>query len=127
DALDALGVAGQILDPLPLRSVADFLDSVELARNAVRQAGGGFPILDRIAARAASFRNEIAAVRHAIDPGGEVLDHASPLLRRVRDDLRQKRQRLRTTLDQFVRGKDTSKYLQEQVVPARNGRCVLIV
>ena len=56
-----------------------------------------------------------------------MLDHASPLLRRVRDDLRQKRQRLRTTLDQFVRGKDTSKYLQEQVVTERNGRYVLMV
>lgn len=126
-ALDALGFAGQILDPLPLRSVADFLDSVELARNAVRQAAGVFPILDRIVARAASFNNEIAGVRHAIDPGGEVLDHASPVLRRVRDELRQKRQRLRTTLDQFVRGKDTSKYLQEQVVTERNGRYVLMV
>jgi DNA mismatch repair protein MutS2 len=127
DALQALQMAGQILDPLPLRSVADFLDSVELARNAVRQAAGLFPILDRIVAHAASFKNEIAAVRHAIDPGGEVLDQASPLLRRVRDDLRQKRQRLRTTLDQFVRGKDTSKYLQEQVVTERNGRYVLMV
>jgi DNA mismatch repair protein MutS2 len=127
EALDAIAIAGQILDPLPLCSVADFLDSVELARNAVRQAAGVFPILDRIVARAASFKNEIAAVRHAIDPGGEVLDHASPLLRRVRDDLRQKRQRLRTTLDQFVRGKETSKYLQEQVVTERNGRYVLMV
>src|SRR5262245_4198198 len=101
EALDALQVAGQSLDPLPLRSGDDFLHSRELARNAVRQAAGLFPILDRIVARAASFKNEIAAVRHAIDPGGEVLDHASPLLRRIRDDLRQKRQRLRTTLDQF--------------------------
>src|SRR5262245_38368092 len=62
-ALEALQVAGQSLDPLPLRSVADFLDSLELARRAVRQAAGLFPILDRIVARAASFKNEIAAVR----------------------------------------------------------------
>ena len=66
-------------------------------------------------------------MRHAIDPSGEVLDHASPALRSIRDRLRQKRQRLRTTLDQFVRGKDTSKYLQEQVVTERNGRYVLMV
>src|SRR5829696_7816526 len=116
DALAALEMAGQILEPLPLRTVADFLDSVESSRVAVRQATGVFPILDRIVAKAASFKQEIAAVRHAIDTSGEVLDHASPELRRVRDELRQKRQRLRSTLDQFVRGKDTSKYLQEQVV-----------
>ena len=32
-----------------------------------------------------------------------------------RDQLRNKRSRLRSTLDQFVRGKETAKYLQEQV------------
>src|SRR5262245_24732025 len=58
EALDSLAIAGQILDPLPLRSVADFLDSIELARGAVRQAAGVFPILDRIVARAASFKTE---------------------------------------------------------------------
>jgi DNA mismatch repair protein MutS2 len=127
EALATLLVAGQLLEPLPLRLVADFLDSVELSRTAVRQASGTFPILSGIVARAASFKHEVAAVRHAIDPSGEVLDHASPLLRSVREQLRQKRQRLRTTLDQFVRGKDTAKYLQEQVVTERNGRYVLVV
>ena len=56
-----------------------------------------------------------------------MLDHASPALRGIRDRLRQKRQRLRQTLEQFVRGKDTSKYLQEEVVTERNGRYVLMV
>jgi DNA mismatch repair protein MutS2 len=126
-ALAALPVHGQLLEPLPLRLVADFLDSVDQARVAVRHAGAAYPILGAIVSRAASFTDEVAAVRHAIDPGGEVLDHASPELRRIRDQLRQKRQRLRSTLDQFVRGKDTGKYLQEQVVTERNGRYVLMV
>lgn len=127
EALDGVQVAGQLLEPLPLRVVADFLDSVELARMAVRQAAGVFSILSAVVARAANFGHEVAAVRHAIDPSGEVLDHASAELRRVRDELRQKRQRLRSTLDQFVRSKETSKYLQEQVVTERNGRYVLMV
>ena len=127
DALRALQVEAQLLEPLALRVVADFLDSVELARNAVRQAAGSFPILNRVVSRAASFKNEVAAVRHAIDPSGEVLDQASPELRSIRERLRQKRQRLRQTLEQFVRGRDTTKYLQEQVITERNGRSVLMV
>jgi DNA mismatch repair protein MutS2 len=127
DALDELVVEGQLLEPLPLRSVADFLDSVELTRAAIRQAAGAFPILAAIAARAASFAPEVAAVRHAIDPSGEVLDQASPALGGIRAQLRHKRQRLRTTLDQFARGRDTAKYLQEQVVTERNGRYVLMI
>jgi DNA mismatch repair protein MutS2 len=127
EALEAVQVPGQLLEPLPLRVVADFLDSVELTRNSVKQAGAAFPILDAIVSRAASFKHEVSAVRHAIDASGEVLDQASPVLRSVREQLRQKRQRLRATLDQFVRGKDTAKYLQEQVVTERNGRYVLMV
>ncbi len=127
EALGALTLAGQILDPLPLRTVADFLDSIELAGASVRQASGDFPILSGIVRGAPSFTHEIGSVRHAIDPSGEVLDQASGELRSIREQLRQKRQRLRSTLDQFIRGKDTSKYLQEQVVTERNGRYVLMV
>jgi DNA mismatch repair protein MutS2 len=121
EALDALGVAGQILDPLPL-SVADFLIRYNETPFGGQACFHPRPHVARAAASGADRRR-----RDAIDPGGEVLDRASPLLRRVRDDLRQKRQWLRTTLDQFVRGKDTSKYLQEQVVTERNGRYVLMV
>ena len=126
-ALAALQIQGQLLEPLPLRSVADFLDSVDQTRAAIRGATGVFPTLSAIAARAASFSAEVAAVRHAIDPSGEVLDQASPALRSIRDQLRTKRSRLRTTLEQFVRGKDTAKYLQDQIVTERNGRYVLMI
>src|SRR5204863_4634702 len=70
---------------------------------------------------------EIAQTRDKIDPSGEVVDTASPALRLIRDRLRKQRSRLRTTLESYLRGKDTSKYLQDQVVTERNGRYVLVV
>lgn len=124
-ALATLRVQGQFLEPLPLRVVADFLDSVNLAQASITAATGAFPILTAIAVRAANFKVEVASVRHAIDPSGEVLDHASATLRSLRDQLRTKRSRLRSTLDQFVRGRDTARYLQDQIVTERNGRYVL--
>ena len=127
EALAGLGVEGRPLDPLQLRGLADFLDSLDRTRAAIVAAGGGFPILSGMVGRLAPFAAEVAAVRHAIDGSGEVLDHASPALRSVRDALRQKRQKLRATLEHFVRGRDTSKYLQEDVITERNGRYVLVV
>ncbi len=62
-----------------------------------------------------------------IAPSGDVQDHASPRLASVRDQLRKKRSRLRETLDGYLRGKDTSKYLQDQIITERNGRFVLLV
>jgi DNA mismatch repair protein MutS2 len=55
------------------------------------------------------------------------VDHASPELRLTRDRLRKQRARLRTTLESYLRGKETAKYLQDQVVTERNGRYVLVV
>jgi DNA mismatch repair protein MutS2 len=127
ETLSTLDLQGRPLDPLPLRSLADFVDSVDQARGSVRNAGGSYPILMNIVSRVASFTPEIVAVRRAIDASGEVLDDASPALRAIRVRLRHKRNRLRSTLEQFVRGKDTSKYLQEEVVTERNGRYVLMV
>jgi DNA mismatch repair protein MutS2 len=127
EALDVLAMPGAFLEPLALRTVADFLDSVELTRGAVRAVSTAFPILSRVVSGVASFVDEVGGVRRAIDPSGDVLDRASAALAQIRDQLRIRRQRLRATLDQFVKGRDTAKYLQDQVVTERNGRYVLMV
>ena len=108
-------------------ALASFLDSIDETRTAIRRAAGSFPRLEAIASHAASFKGEIAAIRGKIDPSGDVFDHASPELKIIRDRLRKQRTRLRSTLESYLRGKDTSKHLQEQVVTERNGRYVLVV
>ncbi len=126
DALDALDVQGRPLEPLQLRLLADFVDSVDQSRASIGRAGADFPILRELVANVTAFKAEVDAVRQAIDPGGEVLDQASPELKRIRNELRQKRQKLRGTLEQFTRG-SSAKYLQDEVVTERNGRFVLMV
>ena len=125
--LDGLLVDGRALEPLQLIALASFLSSVETTCTAVRRARSSFPILHVIADRAASFEREIADIRAKIDPAGEVLDDASPELRSIRDRLRRQRSRLRGTLESYLRGKDTAKYLQQQIVTDRHGRYVLVV
>src|SRR5262245_25295942 len=126
-ALEALGTAGRALEPLRLLALAEFLESIEQTRRAVSQAGSTLPYLMRLVEGVASFRGEIASVRRKIEPSGEVADDASPTLAVVRDRLRKQRARLRATLDGFLRERETSKYLQDQVVTDRNGRYVLVV
>lgn len=125
--LEALGIEGRALEPLRLTGLADYLESIESTRKAVTTRGASFPILVGLVAVIASFKGEIAEVRRTIDQAGVVADHASPMLASIRDRLRKQRARLRTTLESFLRGKETSKYLQDQVVTDRNGRYVLIV
>src|SRR5262245_58476807 len=125
--LEALAVQGRMLEPLRLLTLADFLDSIDEARVGIRRMGGTFGALEAATANASSFKRETAQVREKIDASGEVVDHASPELKLIRERLRKQRTRLRGTLESYLRGKETSKYLQEQVVTERNGRYVLVV
>src|SRR6202158_2257441 len=125
--LDTLAVHGRALEPGRLLSFASFLDSIEDTRAAIRRVASACPLLDHASAAAASFKGEVAQTRDKIDPSGDVVDHASPELRIIRERLRKQRSRLRGTLESYLRGKETAKYLQEQVVTERNGRYVLVV
>jgi DNA mismatch repair protein MutS2 len=125
--LAALAVEGRVLEALRLLALAAFLDSLDESRTAIRRAPGSFPRLDAISGGAASFKSETAATRDKIDPSGEVVDHASPELKAIRERLRKQRTRLRSTLESYLRGKETAKHLQDQVVTERNGRYVLVV
>src|SRR3989304_1068574 len=104
------------LEPAQLVALAVFLASVDGTCVAVRRARSTCPILRAIADTSASFDPEIADIRRKIDPGGEVVDEASPALRAVRDRLRKQRARLRGTLESYLRGKGTAKKLQQQMV-----------
>jgi DNA mismatch repair protein MutS2 len=125
--LVSLAVEGRALEPLRLLALAAFLESVDESRADIRRMAASFPLLDRASGGAASFKTEIAQTRAKIDQSGEVLDDASPELKSIRDRLRKQRTRLRGTLESYLRGKETAKYLQEQVVTERNGRYVLVV
>jgi DNA mismatch repair protein MutS2 len=125
--LGALGVEGRPLEPLRLFGLADYLESVDATRRAVRKLTGSYPVLNALAERVASFAGEIADVRRKIEPSGDVADHASPALASIRERLRRHRTKLRAALESLVRGRDTAKYLQDQVVTDRNGRYVLMV
>ena len=125
--LSGIGVEGRPLEPLHLIALANFLTTVATTCGAIRRARTTFPLLSAIAERAATFDHEVAAVLRKIDPAGEVVDDASPELRSIRDRLRRQRTRLRGTLESYLRGKDTSKYLQQQIVTDRHGRYVLVI
>jgi DNA mismatch repair protein MutS2 len=113
------------LEPLQLQGLAQFVESVDEVAAAIRQTSR--PGLREVALGAASFASEAAAIRRAIEPGGEVRDSASPALKDIRDKLRRQRTKLRSTLEALTRGRESAKYLQDQIVTDRNGRYVVVV
>lgn len=125
--LTMLAVEGRALEPQALIDFARFLASVDAAKTAIRRAPRPLPLLSSLVDAAASFERETADIHRKIDPAGAVVDDATPELRILRDRLRKQRARLRSTLESFLRGRETAKYLQDQIVTDRNGRYVLVV
>ncbi len=123
--LAAIGVENEPLVPVALLGLVRFIGSV-MARAAAVGAHGG-PGLAAIARGVGDFGAECADVTRAIQPSGDVADTASPALREIREALRQRRTALRAALDTLTRGRDTAKYLQDQIVTDRQGRYVLVV
>ncbi len=127
DILEALQVGGQPLDPPALLGLATFVESVDAACAGIRRLPGTAPRLADVVSAAVSFAAEAARTRKAISPAGDVNDDASQALRDIRDALRRHRAKLRSTLEQLTRGRDASKYLQDQIVTDRGGRYVVMV
>jgi DNA mismatch repair protein MutS2 len=126
-ALTSLAMEGRALEPQQLLGLARFFGSIDATRNGIRRARGHYPALRALADGATPFDQEVADIRRKIDPSGDVVDDASPHLKVIRERLRKQRSRLRSTLESYLRGKDTAKYLQDQIVTDRNGRFVLVV
>ena len=127
EALGVLAIDGRPLEALRLLALVTFLDSLEQTRAAIGRTGSSFPLLVQASQTAASFKSEVRQVREKLAPSGEVLDDASSGLKLIRDRLRKQRTRLRGILESYLRGRETAKYLQDQVVTERNGRYVLVV
>jgi DNA mismatch repair protein MutS2 len=125
--LTALAIEGRALESPWLLALAHFLETVDESRAAIRRAPEHFPHLEAVTAPAASFKTECGHVVAKIDPAGDVVDDASPQLKMIRERLRKQRTRLRGTLESYLRGKETAKFLQDQVVTERNGRYVIVV
>jgi DNA mismatch repair protein MutS2 len=126
-ALDGLALQGRPLEPLRLLALADFFESVDRTAAVIEKASTRLPALAAVARRTSRFTDENARVRKAISQHGDVVDEASQALAHLRDKLRKQRQRLRGTLESYLRGRDTARYLQDQVITERNGRYVIVV
>jgi len=128
EAVAALAIEAQALEPLQLLSLVSFLSSVQrVCRSVTTATTGPYPALSAIVNGVSNWDRECGSVRQKIDASGEVADDASPELKTLRGRLRKQRNRLRGNLEAYLHGRETARYLQEQVVSERNGRFVLVV
>jgi len=128
DSLAELHVQGTSLEPLQILA----LQRVVSAGMDVRDQFGDielksrYPQLSAVAARVPDLRRMLASIRGKILPTGEIDDSASPVLRRIRREINERRSRIYRSLESLMHERAPSA-IQEDIVTVRNGRFVIPV
>ena len=97
------------------------------ARAYLRKPGVPHPLLSEAGEKIPDLRDLYDDLHAAIGPRGEILDSASPDLRRLRREISLLRARIRQALERLWDKEDLGKIFQEEIITLRNERYVVAV
>jgi len=125
--LESCRVPGSVLEGSDLVVLLPLLDAAARLSAYGRDLG---PVAPRIVALTGSLPRvaDLAdALRQALDEEGAVRDEASPRLRQLRRELRERRRRLVADLERLLTSADAERIFAERFVTLRHGRYVVPV
>ncbi len=117
---------GSALSCGELLSVNRLLLSARTAYRSINNTEGDITLLKRISASLYFDENLEADISEKIISDDKISDHASETLYTIRTKIKNLNERIRSTLSEYVSGKD-SQYLQDSLVTIRNDRYVIPV
>ena len=123
DALERAALQG-ILAGTELLLIATTLAGARGLRRTIDQYDD-LPVLNALVQELRTYPEIEQEIHHCIDDHGDVLDRASPKLAGIREQLKQVRDRIYSTLHGILQRKANA--IQEQVITQRAGRFVLPV
>ncbi len=117
---------GGIMEPLTLLDVAATLGSMRQLRTRLLRLPEDhyLPLID-LAWQLVEREDIEATIERTVDPGGNILDSASPALRRIRGEIRVAYDRLMDRLNGILQSSQYASALQEPIITVRDGRYVL--
>ncbi len=122
--LRRLATPGGVLEPLALRDLARLMAAAHNTR-AVLRSRTDVPLITQIAERLGDLEDAEEQVRHAIDDAGDVRDHASRELARLRREIKGSRGRVVQRLEQYMASLPSRVQVADASVTQREGRYVI--
>jgi DNA mismatch repair protein MutS2 len=122
-----LSVEGAELEPLEILHLLGLLERAGDVRLTLAASQGRCPRLAARGEQIAEFRPLVQDLAGKILPSGELDDHASPALRRIRREIEQQKRAIQASLERFLRAHSEEGSLQEEYVTIRNERLVVPV
>jgi DNA mismatch repair protein MutS2 len=120
---------GATLDPEGVREVGSHLRVSRRVQQFLTKldVGTTFPEVARRCRTLAVFPALEKRIEQTVGPEGDILDDASPELRRIRQAIHRTRQQIHDRLESYLRQSSYENAIQERVVTMRNDRYVIPV
>ena len=116
---------GAALQPMELLEIYDTLRTARRVRQTLIRLREQAPLLADIADRIEPCEALVDEISRCISDQGEVVDHASEKLARIRREMRTIHERLLERLNRIIANPRYAGYLQELLITQRNGRYVI--
>jgi DNA mismatch repair protein MutS2 len=118
---------GVVLVPGDLLDVKSTLISSRRLKRQLERSASTYPYLAEIALNFPGPLGLVDAITRTVSDRGEILDSASPELKKIRAELQVTHERLLTRMQRLLNNKEIAPYLQEALVTQREGRYVIPV
>jgi len=118
---------GAVLDGPEMIQIVPVLDASPKLRAYGRSVREASPEVATITDALPRFAELADRLRRALDASGAVTDDASPTLKRLRREIRERRRHLASELERAFQGSDADRLFADHYVTLRHGRYVLPV
>lgn len=118
---------GALLQPADLLDILSTLRVGRRVQRLLERIRNQVPRLADIADRVEPCGGLADEIDRCISDRGEVVDHASPKLARIRREMRTAHERLMDKLNRIIANAQNASYLQESLITQRGGRYVIPV
>ncbi|MBI4463440.1 MAG: endonuclease MutS2, partial [Acidobacteria bacterium] len=126
-SLQKVSVEGTILEIPEITDLLAFAERASDIKRALLACEHRFPHLGREAARIGDFHSLLRGLSGKILPSGELSDHASLELNRIRREIEKQRTLILSSLRNFLRTQPEESPLQEEIITIRGERFVVPV
>lgn len=116
---------GALLPPVDLLDVLSTLRVGKRVQRMLDRLRRDVPLLADIAARVEPCDSLAEEISRCVSEQGEIVDHASPKLARVRREMRTEHERLMEKLNRILTNPRNATYIQESLITQRTGRYVI--
>lgn len=125
--LKRLEVEGSVLQAQEILELEDQIRRCQELRRFFLKSDLPIPLLKEKAQRFSDLKSIEKEISSHLDPKGEILDRASPLLSEIRHHLNKVREKAKGILEAFFRQEELKSLFQEPLITLRNGRYVVLL